>query len=159
MKLRKIEKEKVMANRGLSLRLPTSSRELLDFPNRLGWFDDLMPRSFFTNTDLKPIKIEEFTKDGKLVVRAELPGVDPEKDIDVSIHDGYLVIKGERREESKDEYRTEFSYGSFTRTIALPRGFNDVTAHADYKDGILEVSLEIPAPVAKEKKIQVKNKK
>jgi len=153
------KKEALMVTKGLSLRLPTSSRELLEFPNRMGWFDDLMPRSFFTNTELKPIKIEEFTKDGKLVVRAELPGIDPEKDISVSVHDGYLVIKGERREEHKDEYRTEFSYGSFTRTIALPRGFNDETVHADYKDGILEVSLDLPTPVAKEKKIQVKSKK
>ncbi len=148
-----------MTSKNLSLRLPTSSRELFDFPSRLGWFDDLMPRSFLGNTDFRPIKIEEFTKNGKLVVRAELPGVDPEKDIDVSIHEGNLVIKGERREETKDGCRSEFTYGSFTRSIALPRGFSDESVVAEYKDGILEVSLDMPAPASKEKKIQVKNKK
>ena len=148
-----------MTSKNLSLRLPTSSRELFDFPSRLGWFDDLMPRSFFGNTEFRPVKIEEFTKDGKLVVRAELPGIDPEKDIDVSIHDGYLVIKGERHEEKKDGCRSEFTYGSFTRTIALPRGFSDESVVAEYKDGILEVSLDMPTVSTTEKKIQVKNKK
>ena len=61
-----------------------------------------------------------------MVVRAELPGVDPEKDIDVTVEDGVLTISAERREstEKKEDtsYRSEFRYGSFVRRLPVPRG-------------------------------------
>lgn len=145
-----------MTTKELSKNYPVTTKEFFEFPSRLDWFQDIAPLGmFFRTPELKPVKIEQFVKDGKLIVRAELPGVDPDKDIDVSLHEGYLTIKGERKEEKKEEHRTEFMYGSFSRTIALPSGFDQKSVHAHYKDGILEVSLGIPVSVSNGKKIQI----
>jgi len=145
-----------MSTKELSKVFPVDSKGFFDFPSRLDWFDDVAPlRMFFRTPELKPIKIEQFVTDGKLVVRAELPGVDPDKDIDVSLHEGYLTITGERKEEKKDKHHSEFMYGSFSRTIALPSGFDQKSVHAQYKDGILEVSLGIPVSVSNGKKIPI----
>lgn len=89
--------------------------------------------------------VEEYEEDGKHVVRAELPGIDPEKDVDITVQDGLLQIRSERRHEEKTErphyYRQEISYGSFSRTIPLPPGCEEEDVSADYKDGILTVRL------------------
>jgi HSP20 family protein len=95
------------------------------------------------------------------VVRAELPGIDPEKDVSVSIVDGALEIKAERREQSeqkeKDSYRSEFRYGSFVRRLALPDGVQQDDITASYKDGVLEVRSPVPtkAQQPSPRKIQV----
>jgi HSP20 family protein len=100
----------------------------------------------WTDVAARTIKVEEFTDDGKYVVRAELPGVDPEADIDITVADGLLTIRGERREEIKEDQRSEFYYGSFTRTLTLPVGADADAVTADYKDGILEVRIPMPEP-------------
>ena len=96
------------------------------------------------------IKVEQFQDGSTLVVRAEVPGIDPDKDVDVSVSEGMLHIKAEREEKtehkSKTGYRSEFRYGSFMRSIALPRGAREEDITATYKDGVLEVRA--PAPVA-----------
>lgn len=149
-----------MSTKEISVTTPVPANGFFDFPAAFDWFDELIPRNMFMRgSDMKPIKIEEFVKNGKLVVRAEIPGVDPDKDIDVSIHDGYLTIKGERHSEMKDEHRSEFSYGSFSRSIALPTGFNDKSVHAQYKDGILEVTLDAPAKLSTAKKVPINKPK
>lgn len=93
------------------------------------------------------MRIEERREDDHLTVRVEIPGVDPEKDLDVSIVDGTLCIHAERRRESRDEdehrIRSEFSYGSFTRRVPLPRGATDDDVKAQYRDGILEVTVPV----------------
>lgn len=95
------------------------------------------------------IKVEQFQDGNTLVVRAEVPGIDPDKDVDVSVSEGMLHIKAEREEKtehkSKTGYRSEFRYGSFMRSIALPRGAREEDITATYKDGVLEVRA--PAPV------------
>jgi len=104
--------------------------------------------------------IESFTKEGKLFIKAELPGVDP-KDLDVSITDRELVIRGERNAE-KDEkgkeysYR-EISYGSFERRFLIPEGAKTDDLKAKFADGILEISVPVPG-VPKAKKIEVETK-
>ena len=89
-----------------------------------------------------------FVRDEDLVVRVELPGIALE-DLKVTIEDGYLVIRGERRhdEEVKEEayYRLEASYGSFERCIPLPDGFEEPKIEAMYTDGVLEVILPAAA--------------
>lgn len=79
-----------------------------------------------------------------LVLKAELPGVDP-KDIEVRVEDGTLYLKGERKleKESKDEnyHRVERSYGSFTRSFTLPSSVNTDQVQANYKDGVLTLTL------------------
>lgn len=109
--------------------------------------------------------VECYTKEGKIVFRAELPGIDA-KDLDVSISDGELVIKGERKHEqdTKEEnyaYR-EISYGAFERHFALPEGVKTDELKAKFKDGILEVT--VPAPivskaVSKARKIEIETSK
>lgn len=104
---------------------------------------------FHLDTDMQGwIRVEELHEDDALVVRAEMPGVDPDKDIDVSVSDGVLHIGAERKasEEHKDEksYRSEFHYGSFSRNLRLPRGVDSKSVKARYADGILEVRIPWP---------------
>ena len=91
------------------------------------------------------------------VVKAELPGMKKE-DIDVSMHDGSLSISGERKSEEKFEdaevYRSERFFGRFQRTVALPTAVNAAGIKAQYKDGILTVTLP-KAEEAKPKQIDV----
>lgn len=93
--------------------------------------------------DADRIRVEEYRDDGSLVVRAELPGMDPDKDIQVTVTDGILGIHAHReaREEAKEEgrFRSEFHYGSFTRRVPLPEGTSEEAVEATYHDGVLEV--------------------
>ena len=87
---------------------------------------DSLDRMFETAAGPAPIRVEEFVDDKTLVVRAELPGVDPDKDVEITIDNGYLRIHAERqeKEEHKDKgrFRSEFRYGSFSRIPAAGRG-------------------------------------
>jgi HSP20 family protein len=102
------------------------------------------------------IRVEQFMDGNSLVVRAEVPGIDPEKDVDVSVADGMLHIKAEREEKSehksKTGYRSEFRYGSFTRSVALPPGAREEDVTASYKDGVLEVRTPMPKSALTESK-------
>ena len=64
------------------------------------------------------------------MIRADLPGIDPERDLDVHVENGRLVVTGERREEYHEKNRSEVHYGSFARTLPLPAGVaaDDITA-------------------------------
>ena len=124
--------------------LSTSIRKRNALPNLLDWAD-AMP-TFFTGRnplDVKNIRIEDSMKDGKYVVRAELPGVDPDKDVDISVDDNVLTISAHRSEEKSENSHSEFRYGSFTRAIRLPRGAKEDTISANYADGILSVSMTV----------------
>ena len=105
--------------------------------------------------------IEVFEKEDKFVVKAELPGM-KEEDIDISVLGDTLTIKGERKAESEvkeeDYYCCERSYGSFSRSIAVPSNVDAKKIEASYEDGVLEVSLP-KAPEVKPKKISVSAKK
>ena len=94
-----------------------------------------------------------------LVVEAEIPGMDP-KDIDISLSDGTLTIKGERKhekeEKEKDYHLIERSYGTFTRMVRLPKEVKRDKISASYKNGILKVILpKSEEAVTKEVKIKV----
>jgi HSP20 family protein len=93
------------------------------------------------------IKVEEFTEDGNLVVRAEIPGIDPDQDVEITVADHVLSICAERRREEKTEgkdgFRSEFSYGSYRRTMRLPTGATETDIKATYHDGILEVRVPV----------------
>ena len=96
------------------------------------------------------IRVDEFRENGNLVVRAELPGIDPDKDVELSVSDGVLHIDAERREEEKVEekgyLRHEIRAGSFSRSLPLPPGVSEADVTATYKDGILEVRIPTPEP-------------
>ncbi|HKZ20234.1 MAG TPA: Hsp20/alpha crystallin family protein [Acidimicrobiia bacterium] len=89
-------------------------------------------------------------QDGDLVVTVELAGIDPEKDLDITIEDDVLLIKGQKTEEteSKDEDRfiRERRYGSFERRIALPDGVEPNNVKASYDNGVLTVKVPVPTP-------------
>jgi len=94
------------------------------------------------------IRVEEFREDGTLVIRADLPGIDPDKDVELTVSHGILHIEAERREEEKREekgyVRRELRYGSLSRSLPLPQGVTEADITATYKDGVLEI--RIPAP-------------
>ncbi len=105
--------------------------------------------------------IEMFEKEDKFVVKAELPGM-KEEDVNVSVVDDTLTIKGERKTENEvkeeDYYLCERSYGSFFRSIGLPSNVDAKKIEANYENGVLEISLP-KAVEAKPKKIAVSAKK
>jgi HSP20 family protein len=122
----------------------------LDFP-RFAGFSDWSGRS---------LRIEEFRENDTLVVRAELPGIDPDKDVEISVAEGRLTIRAERREETKEErkgyVRSEFEYGSLLRVVPLPPGADESSVSASYADGILEVRVPVETASAAPKRIQIK---
>lgn len=114
----------------------------------------------FPVTGLRPpfggnmIRVEDRVTDDKYTLRAELPGLEPE-DIEVSVEDGRLTIEAERSEESSESGRSEFSYGSFSRTVTLPAGADEDAVSASYAKGILEVTVGLSAKGSGAKRIDV----
>ena len=101
------------------------------------------------------IRIEQYVDNGHYVVRAELPGFDPEKEIALTVADGLLRIQAERTESKRERAHSEFHYGQFTRSIALPAGSVESTATAKYAEGVLEVSFEMGEPGDTGKRIAI----
>lgn len=104
------------------------------------------------------IRLEDEMADGHYLLRAELPGIDPAEDVDITVRDGQLTIKAERSEKKETKGRSEFSYGSFTRSVTLPAGANEEDIKASYDKGILTVDVAVPeqaAAAAAEKHIAV----
>jgi HSP20 family protein len=114
---------------------------------------DLFRRFFDSDWGTSWLRVEEFRDGEDVVVRAELPGIDPDKDVEVSLSEGMLSINARRREQSeareKEGYRSEFRYGSFSRTFVLPPGTEESSVTANYADGVLEVRVPV-GPAAKE---------
>ena len=110
---------------------------------------------------LGTIRSDEFVEDGTLVVRVEIAGIDPEKDVEISLEGDVLHISAERREEEetkeRDYTRRELRYGSFRRDLLVPSGTTEADVKASYKDGILEVRVptEVEAPAAPAAKIPI----
>jgi len=105
--------------------------------------------------DTRLMRLEDEMTDGRYEVRAEIPGIDPAKDVDITVRDGQLTIKAERSEKREFDGRSEFSYGSFVRTVSLPAGANEDDIKATYDKGILTVSVGVSKPANAEKHIQV----
>lgn len=95
------------------------------------------------------LKLEEFQDGTTLVLRTEIPGIDPDKDVELSVTDSVLTIKAhrEQKEETKDKhgFRSEFTYGEFTRSYRLPVGSTVDDVKATYTDGVLEVRVPMAA--------------
>jgi HSP20 family protein len=98
--------------------------------------------------------IEGHVDNGALVIKVDLPGIDP-KEVSISVGENRLTIEGERKhEENKEEkdYRyREVAYGKFSRTIALPDGVATDAIKATYKDGVLAITMPAPAAVTAKK--------
>jgi HSP20 family protein len=105
-------------------------------------------RLFDFDSDQDWLRVEEFHDGDTLVVRAELPDIDPDKDVEVTTSDGVVRIHAhrEQRAEHKEKrgYRSELRYGEFERDIALPRGAVADDVKATYSNGMLEVRIPCP---------------
>jgi HSP20 family protein len=101
--------------------------------------------------------LEDETTDGRYEIRAEIPGIDPVRDLDITVHEGRLTIEVERAEKTGSKRRSEFSYGSFVRTVALPAGADDNDIKASYDKGILTISVGMSHPHPAERHIQVQS--
>lgn len=121
-------------------------RESRPFLDLFDWMDS--PMTMFRPLLGQGMRMEDFVKDGHYVVRAELPGVDPDKEVDVSVHDGILSIRAERKEEEVDKTHSEFRYGVFSRRIVLPPGADEEHVEASYDKGILEVVVDLKEKAA-----------
>jgi HSP20 family protein len=134
---------------------------LLGRPNRdFGrFFEDFDLSTLFSEGRefLPAFDVSETEK--QLIVKAEVPGMDKE-DIDISLSDGVLTIKGEKRQEREDKnehYHTaERRYGAFSRTMPLPVEVDTNKVDATYKEGVLKIILP-KSETAKAKKIEVKS--
>lgn len=93
-------------------------------------------------------KVDVVTKNNQLIARVDLPGMQ-KNDVLVEVTDGHLVLSGERKKETKEEkdnvYREEREYGSFCRTIPLPKGVKAEGVKASFANGVLEVTVPLPA--------------
>ena len=107
--------------------------------------------------DTRLMRLEDEIKEGRYEVRAEIPGIDPSKDVDITVRNGELTIKAERTEQKEFNGRSEFSYGSFVRTVSLPAGANEDDIKATYDKGILTVSVAVSEPKPAEKRVQVQS--
>ncbi len=131
----------------LARRAGSPVSELLD------WLESSPTLGFATMRDL--IRVEDYMDGKDYVVRAEMPGIDPDKDVDVSIEGELLTIHGERNEEERDKNHSEFRYGSFTRSLRLPAGAKKDDVSAKYDAGVLEVRVPVGAVSTEATKIPV----
>ncbi len=114
------------------------------FPDLADWLEAPWtgPPAFLTG---QVFRVEEAIRDDRYVIRAELPGLDPENDIDVTVDGRVLTIHAERRQQDSGPYRSEIRYGSLARTVRLPARVDAADVTARYDKGILEVSVPVPA--------------
>lgn len=118
------------------------------------------PRFFETTveTGVWAPNVEVLEKEGKLIVRAELPGLTKD-DVKVGVTDDVLTLEGERKQEKEEKregyFRSERSYGTFYRAIPLPEGVKADAIVANFKNGVLEVAMPLVKEEKKVKKIEV----
>jgi HSP20 family protein len=115
----------------------------------LMWPSDMFRRFFDADwPDTGWLRIEEYRDGDSLIVKAELPGIDPERDVEITVTGDVLRVHAKREEKSETTgshaYRSEFRYGSFERDIALPQGVDPAGIEASYTDGILTVKVPLP---------------
>jgi HSP20 family protein len=106
-------------------------------------------------------EIDVFERDNRLVTKIDLPGMKKE-DVKVEVADGNLAISGERKTEAEEQkerfYKCEREYGTFYRAVPLPEGVRLEDVKATFADGVLEVSVPMPAkPEAKVRKVEIQD--
>jgi len=112
------------------------------FPDLADWLDApwMGPPPFLAG---HVFRLEETIRDSRYVIRAELPGLDPENDIEVTVDGRILTIRAERRQQDSGPHRSEFRYGSLTRAVRLPGRVEAADVTARYDKGVLEVSVPV----------------
>lgn len=92
----------------------------------------------------RPIRTEDYVEDGQYVVRADLPGIDPVRDIDLSVAEGHLEIRAVRRADEVPRGHAEISYGLFRRVLRLPEGADCTSLSTEYNNGVLRLAFKLP---------------
>jgi len=112
------------------------------FPDLADWLESPWtgPPPFLAG---QVFRLEETVRDNRYVIRAELPGLDPDNDIEVTVDGRILTIRAERRQQDSGPYRSEFRYGSLARAVRLPGGVDPADVIARYDNGVLEVSVPV----------------
>ncbi len=112
------------------------------FPDLADWLESPWtgPPPFLTG---QVFRLEEAMRDDRYVIRAELPGLDPENDIEVTVEGRILTIRAERRQQDNGPCRSEFRYGSLARRVRLPARVDAADVTARYDNGVLEVSIPV----------------
>lgn len=136
-----------------SLQRAAPSQALSPFDDMERWMESQFPRGWLRpfrwgwpelapGLETRLPRVDVIDRDEEVVVRAEIPGVE-KKDLDLSLTDNTLTIKGSTERATKEEkgayYRSEITRGSFSRTVALPAEIDGARAKATFKDGILEL--------------------
>ena len=119
------------------------------FGDMTDWFELDFPRP------MPAIRFEDRISDQEYVLRAELPGLDPEKDVQITALHGVLTVKAERHEEETSRHRSEFHYGSVQRSVRLPANADESAIKAAYRKGILEITVPLTAPQPEGRRIAV----
>ena len=112
------------------------------FPGLIDWLESPWagPPQF---TAARTFRVEEGARDNRYVIRAELPGLDPDSDIEVTVEGSTLTIHAERRQQDSGPCRSEFRYGPLTRLVRLPAKVDAKDVTARYDRGVLEVSIPV----------------
>ena len=133
---------------------PASFRAL--FPDLADWLESPWtgPPPFLTG---QVFRLEEAMRDDRYVVRAELPGLDPENDIEVTVEGRILTIRAERRQQDNGPCRSEFRYGSLARAVRLPARVEAADVSARYDKGVLEVSVPVGVVKSEGTRIPIEN--
>ena len=120
-------------------------------------FERLRPGSISEAGTFSP-HVDMFERNGKLVISADLPGLSKD-DVKVDITDEAVLIEGERKYEHEEReegvYRSERSYGQFRRQIPLPEGVKTDTATANFKGGVLEITMDAPQLTKSRRRVQI----
>jgi HSP20 family protein len=126
------------------------------FPDLADWLESPWtgPPPFLAG---QVFRLEEAVQDDRYVIRAELPGLDPENDIQVTVDGRILTIRAERRQQDNGPYRSEFRYGSLARAVRLPGRIDPADVTARYDKGVLEVSVPVPDVKPEGTRIPIEN--
>jgi HSP20 family protein len=137
----------VMEEVAMSTMVKRDRRGLQGLQGLLDWLEGELPTLTALRWPDQPhlMACEEYEDEGRIVIRAQLPGLDPDEDIDVTVVGGALTINAVRREEHRERAYSEFFYGKLGRTLTLPPGVDEKAVAATYTDGVLEVTVTLPA--------------
>lgn len=110
------------------------------------WFENEVAMAPLLHRPLiaaSPLRIEEQVDDKNYTLRVEIPGIDPDRDVELTISEGILSVRAERQEKKTEPNRSEFRYGSFQRSVALPSNADADKVSATYTDGILQITVPL----------------
>ena len=124
-----------------------------------GFARGVIPQGFAQMAEWSP-QVEVTERDGQLVVRADLPGLNKD-DVQVELRDEAIIIRGQRKQEREEKregyYRSERSYGSFYRQIPLPKGIDTEKATANFNNGVLEITMPVAQGEARGRQLQIQD--